>query len=120
MKQQTLKSLTTKIGSGATPRGGGSSYKSAGTSLIRSLNVYDLFFSVEDLAHIDDSQAKQLVITRVRSLQTRPAQAARRIKANRNAPVSIHYRVPAYLSRPYGNPGASRPAALIRQPKNPS
>jgi len=55
-----LKEVTTKIGSGATPRGGKGAYHQEGTPLIRSLNIYDLKFSYDDLAFIDDSQAKQL------------------------------------------------------------
>lgn len=55
-----LNSITTKIGSGATPRGGKSSYKGSGIALIRSLNVYDLQFSCDGLAFIDDDQAERL------------------------------------------------------------
>ena len=51
---------TSKIGSGATPLGGENAYKPTGTSLIRSLNVYDLGFRFEGLAHIDDLQAERL------------------------------------------------------------
>ncbi|SMN15500.1 Type I restriction-modification system, specificity subunit S [uncultured Candidatus Thioglobus sp.] len=39
--EKKLGEITTKIGSGATPRGGQSSYKESGIPLIRSLNVYD-------------------------------------------------------------------------------
>ncbi|VXC51995.1 Type I restriction-modification system, specificity subunit S [Pseudomonas sp. 8BK] len=52
--------VTTKIGSGATPRGGGESYKAEGISLIRSLNVYDGGFREAKLARIDDEQAADL------------------------------------------------------------
>ncbi|MCK8106002.1 restriction endonuclease subunit S [Pseudoalteromonas sp. 2CM41L] len=55
-----LKELTTKIGSGATPKGGEKAYKSSGISLIRSLNVHDCFFKEEKLAFIDDEQANGL------------------------------------------------------------
>lgn len=55
-----LKRLTTKIGSGATPRGGKSAYKSKGISLIRSLNVYDAHFKYDNLAFIDNNQASKL------------------------------------------------------------
>ena len=58
--QVTLKDITTKIGSGSTPRGGKESYKSSGISLIRSLNVYDFEFNYSDLAFIDEKQAKKL------------------------------------------------------------
>jgi len=56
----SLESITSKIGSGATPRGGKQSYKSEGISLIRSLNVYDFEFAYDDLAFIDDEQAAGL------------------------------------------------------------
>ena len=52
--------LTTKIGSGSTPRGGQSAYKDTGTPLIRSLNVHDWGFKNAKLAFIDDTQASQL------------------------------------------------------------
>lgn len=55
-----LKEITSKIGSGATPRGGKEVYKADGISLIRSLNVYDFGFSEEDLAFISDEQAAEL------------------------------------------------------------
>ncbi|HET7570366.1 MAG TPA: restriction endonuclease subunit S [Gammaproteobacteria bacterium] len=50
----------TKIGSGATPRGGKGAYKLAGTTLIRSMNVRDGVFLRDGLAFIDDEQAAQL------------------------------------------------------------
>ena len=56
----TIKRVTIKIGSGATPRGGKESYLSEGISLIRSLNVHDGLFKMKDLAYISDSQAKKL------------------------------------------------------------
>ncbi len=55
-----LSSLTTKIGSGATPRGGEESYKDEGVSLIRSLNVHDYGFKYEKLAFLDAAQAEEL------------------------------------------------------------
>ncbi len=51
---------TTKIGSGATPVGGESSYKTSGISLIRSMNVRDGYFSRQGLAFIDEHQAERL------------------------------------------------------------
>jgi type I restriction enzyme S subunit len=56
----TLRAVTTKIGSGATPRGGKDAYKTEGIHLIRSLNVYDYSFEFEDLAFIDEQQAAEL------------------------------------------------------------
>lgn len=55
-----LKDVTTKIGSGSTPTGGGESYKEEGVALIRSQNILDLNFSVDGLAFIDDNQAYAL------------------------------------------------------------
>ena len=57
---EKLKSLTSKIGSGATPKGGRESYISEGISLVRSMNVYKGFFEYEGLAHITEAQAKEL------------------------------------------------------------
>lgn len=56
----SLKSLTTKIGSGATPKGGNENYKNEGVSLIRSLNVHNAKFKYKDLAFIDEMQARAL------------------------------------------------------------
>ena len=56
----TLQSMTSKIGSGATPRGGREVYIEEGTSLIRSQNVYDSNFVWGGLARITDEAAKQL------------------------------------------------------------
>lgn len=55
-----LKSVTTKIGSGATPKGGKGAYKDEGISQIRSMNVFDGNFSYKDLAKIDLDQAEKL------------------------------------------------------------
>ena len=59
-KKYKLKDLTTKIGSGATPTGGGNAYKLEGISLIRSQNILDFKFSYDGLAFIDDEQADGL------------------------------------------------------------
>ena len=56
----SLKAITTKIGSGSTPRGGQKAYKTEGISLIRSMNVHDNGFRIKGLAFIDDEQAKKL------------------------------------------------------------
>ncbi len=55
-----LEDITTKIGSGATPKGGKGSYQSSGISLIRSQNIYDEGFVEKGLAHINEEQAKKL------------------------------------------------------------
>ena len=59
-QKKRLGDVTTKIGSGATPRGGDESYKAEGISLIRSLNVYDDGFREGKLARIDNEQADGL------------------------------------------------------------
>ena len=64
---EILKNVTTKIGSGATPSGGKTAYKTAGISLIRSMNVYDFSFKWKDLAFIDDTQAAKLNNVEVKS-----------------------------------------------------
>ena len=56
----SCKNLMSKIGSGATPKGGRESYCEEGISLIRSMNVYNNRFEYKDLAHITEEQAKQL------------------------------------------------------------
>ncbi len=55
-----LSEVCSKIGSGATPKGGKDSYSDIGISLIRSMNVFDFNFCYDDLAHISNTQAKQL------------------------------------------------------------
>lgn len=55
-----LCSITTKIGSGATPRGGKAAYKIEGIPLIRSLNIYDYQFKSGSLAFIGEQQAAKL------------------------------------------------------------
>lgn len=58
--QYLCRDITLKIGSGATPKGGNSSYKEEGISLIRSMNVYNNKFVNKDLAFIDEEQADKL------------------------------------------------------------
>ena len=55
-----LEKLTSKIGSGSTPTGGKTSYKESGIALVRSQNVIDFNFSYENLAFLDNAQAKRL------------------------------------------------------------
>ena len=56
----TLGKICSKIGSGATPKGGKGSYEEKGVSLIRSMNVFDFDFCYDELAHISDKQAALL------------------------------------------------------------
>lgn len=60
-----LVEVTNKIGSGSTPRGGKESYIEEGISLIRSMNVHDGRFKYDQLAYIDEVQAKQMDIVAV-------------------------------------------------------
>ncbi len=55
-----LGSLCTKIGSGATPRGGSKVYVSNGTAFVRSQNVYNEGFSSEGLVFIESGAANAL------------------------------------------------------------
>jgi type I restriction enzyme S subunit len=66
-RRMPLGEITTKIGSGATPRGGEASYFSEGIPLIRSLNVYDDRFDDEGLAFIGEDQAAALANVTVES-----------------------------------------------------
>ena len=59
-RKTNLVEVASKIGSGATPKGGKGSYKKSGVSLIRSMNVYNGKFEYRQLAFIDDIQAEQL------------------------------------------------------------
>lgn len=60
-----LADLCSKIGSGATPKGGKAAYFDKGISLIRSMNVFDYFFSYPELAHISQIQANALANVKI-------------------------------------------------------
>ena len=55
-----LADICTKIGSGATPRGGKKAYCDKGISLVRSQNIFDFTFSNDGLVFINDEQASKL------------------------------------------------------------
>ncbi len=57
---ETLESVTSKIGSGATPRGGSSVYVESGPALIRSQNVYDHQFKTDGLVFLSSEAASAL------------------------------------------------------------
>jgi type I restriction enzyme S subunit len=59
-RKTPLGNITTKIGSGSTPRGGEAAYQTEGVTLIRSMNVYDDRFDDDGLAFIGDEQAAAL------------------------------------------------------------
>ena len=60
LSKHPLSEICSKIGSGATPKGGKESYIEEGISLIRSTNVFDYSFSYSELAHITQEQADAL------------------------------------------------------------
>ena len=55
-----LRRVTSKVGSGATPRGGEEVYQSTGIPLIRSMNVHFEGFRRKGLVFIDNEEAAQL------------------------------------------------------------
>jgi type I restriction enzyme S subunit len=59
-QRRKLGEVTTKIGSGSTPRGGDDVYVSEGIPFIRSLNVRSTGFRREGLAYINETHANQL------------------------------------------------------------
>ncbi|MDN0055602.1 restriction endonuclease subunit S [Collinsella ihumii] len=61
-----LGDVCSKIGSGATPKGGKEAYKSSGIPLIRSQNVLDWSFTNNGLAFIDETQATALANVEVK------------------------------------------------------
>lgn len=65
---RTLKELTTKIGSGATPRGGQAAYlpHRINFALVRSQCVHDRYFDQTSLSFISDEQSKALKGAQVR------------------------------------------------------
>ncbi|MCE7979104.1 MAG: restriction endonuclease subunit S [Nitrospira sp. NTP1] len=66
-RKVSLGAITTKIGSGFTPRGGESSYLAQGVPLIRSQNVYDDLFQENGLAFVSESHAADLAGVTVES-----------------------------------------------------
>lgn len=59
-KQKQLSEITTKLGSGSTPKGGKKAYQEDGITLIRSMNVHNGLFEYKELAHISEEQAAKL------------------------------------------------------------
>ncbi len=55
-----LGEITSKVGSGSTPRGGEAVYKAAGIPLIRSMNVHFAAFRADGLAYLDQKEAAKL------------------------------------------------------------
>ena len=59
-KEYKLGDITSKIGSGATPKGGKESYLGGDIALIRSQNILDFAFTNSGLAYINKDQASKL------------------------------------------------------------
>lgn len=62
-----LGEITSKVGSGSTPRGGSESYEAKGVPLIRSMNVRFEGFTAEGLAFLNEEQAEALDAATVKS-----------------------------------------------------
>jgi len=59
-EQRKLVEITTKIGSGKTPRGGSEAYVDEGIPLIRSQNVHDDMVDLSDVVFIDEETNKSM------------------------------------------------------------
>ena len=59
-KKEQIINITTKVGSGSTPRGGKNAYLKSGVSLIRSMNIHFDKIKYDEMAYINDEQAKKL------------------------------------------------------------
>jgi len=62
-----VKHLTTKIGSGKTPRGGAEVYVDSGVMLLRSQNIHFDGLRLDDVVFIEDEVDAEMANTRVRS-----------------------------------------------------
>jgi type I restriction enzyme S subunit len=63
----TLDNVTSKVGSGITPRGGSESYLASGIPLIRSQNVLTGRLNLEDVAFISEEQHNKMSATRLKA-----------------------------------------------------
>ncbi|MES9943275.1 MAG: hypothetical protein ABW121_22310 [Candidatus Thiodiazotropha sp. 6PLUC7] len=70
-QSEPLSTLTFKIGSGSTPRGGDSVYISEGTALIRSQNVHNSEFTMYGLVYIDEKTADKMKGVTVEKIQSK-------------------------------------------------
>ncbi len=64
---QPLKNLTTKIGSGSTPKGGRETYLDEGIPFIRSMNVRMRYFQLDDIAYIDETTHESMSGTKLKT-----------------------------------------------------
>ena len=65
-KVMKLKHVTSKIGSGSTPRGGAEVYQDSGIMFLRSQNVYNDGLKLDDVAHIVDGVHQKMKGTQVK------------------------------------------------------
>ena len=63
--QRKLGDVTTKIGSGKTPKGGNSVYTQSGVPLLRSQNIYNDRVNFEDTVYITESTDNEMANSRV-------------------------------------------------------
>lgn len=61
-----IKFISSKIGSGKTPKGGSEIYQDEGIIFLRSQNVYDSGLRLEDVVYIDKKIDKTMINTRVK------------------------------------------------------
>lgn len=61
-----LKHVTSKIGSGSTPRGGAEVYQDSGVLFLRSQNIYNDGLRLDDVAHIVDGVHQKMKGTQVK------------------------------------------------------
>ena len=65
-KKTKIGDITSKVGSGVTPRGGSAVYKTAGHLFIRSQNVGNGCFLLDDVAYIDETTHKRQINTELK------------------------------------------------------
>ncbi|MCC8117517.1 MAG: restriction endonuclease subunit S [Bacteroidales bacterium] len=61
-----IKDITTKVGSGVTPRGGSESYLTEGIPLFRSQNIHNEGFAMDDIAYISEDTDNAMSGSRVK------------------------------------------------------
>ncbi|CZR09900.1 type I restriction enzyme, S subunit [Trichococcus ilyis] len=64
-EQRKLGDITTKIGSGKTPKGGDSVYTESGVPFLRSQNIYNDRVNFEEIAYITESMDNEMANSRV-------------------------------------------------------
>lgn len=95
--EEILKSLTIKIGSGKTPRGGEKVYTKEGVIFLRSQNIYHDGLNLEDVVYISESIDSEMASTRVKDkdvlLNITGASIGRCTIYNRNEPANVNQHV---------------------------